>query len=191
MISIRGLTKMYGKQKIYEGLDASIEHGKVTAVMGPSGCGKTTLLRILAGLEPYEQGQILGLEDQRIGMVFQEDRLIPWLTVEENIQFVVEAEYPISELLTLLGLGGLEKAKIHELSGGMQRRVSLGRALAYEGDILLMDEPFKGIDEVFKRQLMEWLRQKWVLGQQTVLWITHDLEEAKFLADHIWKISDK
>lgn len=191
MITIEGLTKTYATQQVYNNLNASFEEGKITAIMGASGCGKTTLLKILAGLEPYEKGHIIGLDNQRISMVFQEDRLIPWLTVAENIAFVLSQDYPIGSLLEALGLGGLENAKMSELSGGMQRRVSLGRALACECTVLLLDEPFKGLDEAFKRQLMTWLKQKWQANQQTVLWITHDLEEARFLADYIWKISDK
>lgn len=188
MITVRGLSKKYREKVVYENLNLTLETGKISAIMGASGCGKTTLLRILAGLEPCEKGDIRGIPLERISMVFQEDRLLTWLTVEENIQFVLKESYPISELLKKLGLEGLEKAHIGELSGGMQRRVSLARALAYDYDMILLDEPFKGIDGAFKRELMMVLKEEWCREEKTVLFITHDQEEAKFLADYVYQI---
>ena len=156
--------------------------------MAPSGYGKTTLLRILVGLEPYEKGTITGIQNQKIAYVFQEDRLLPWLSVRENIEYVLLSSMTkandskkVDDLLELLKLNKEQHQKVTTLSGGMRRRVALGRALAYEGDILVMDEPFRGIDKSLKEQIINGILHLHKQNPFTIICVTHDLEEAKAL----------
>lgn len=193
MIQIKNLYKSYGDQVIYQDFNLTIEEGKTISLIGPSGCGKTTLLRILAGLEPYECGQILGLQGKRVTYIFQEDRLLPWLNVEENIAFVLQSEYSSQEvkrrtqkMLELVHLEKYGRYRVQKLSGGMQRRVAIARALAYEGDFILMDEPFKGLDHHLRDELIENLMEYIHRMQYTVICVTHDLEEAKKLGEIIF-----
>lgn len=153
MIEIRKLCKSYDEKMVYQSLDLIIEDDTISCIVGPSGCGKTTLLRILAGLECYDEGEILGIEEKRKAFVFQEDRLMPWLNVTENIEYVLasycskdEMKEKVSSILGMLQLTEQEKTSVQKLSGGMKRRVAIGRALAFDSEILLLDEPFKGLD---------------------------------------------
>ncbi len=188
MIEIKNLCKNYKDKVVYNHLNLSFEEKQITSLMGPSGCGKTTLLKILAGLEAYEGGQITGMEAKKIAYVFQEDRLLPWLTVRENIEYVLMSWEPkaaykkrVDDLLEMLELTKEQNQLITTLSGGMKRRVALGRALAYEGEILLMDEPFKGLDEALKQRVIEGILRIYQQKKPTIICVTHELEEAKAL----------
>ena len=192
MIEIIGLCKSYKEQSVHNHLNLSIKEAQVTSILGPSGCGKTTLLRILAGLEPYDSGEIIGLENKRIAYMFQEDRLMPWLNVWQNIAYVLKTKYnkqqieeKIERLLNILQLEPYRDYSIDKLSGGMRRRIALGRALVYESEILLLDEPFKGLDEALKEKLYEAILKEVEIDRRTVICVTHDVNEARSLGDSI------
>jgi NitT/TauT family transport system ATP-binding protein len=176
-----------------------VRDGEFMTVLGPSGCGKTTLLRILAGLETYDSGDITiggrpvtGPGPDR-AMVFQSFALLPWANVADNIAFGLELRgvpkakrlERARKLIDLVGLTGFEKRLPGELSGGMQQRVGLARALAVDPEILLMDEPFGALDEQTRRLLQEELLAIWEQTRKTVIFITHSMEEAVLLGDRV------
>ena len=182
-----------GETVAVEDLTFSVSEGEFVAIIGPSGCGKTTLLRILAGLETLDGGQILFEQPEKLGVVFQEPRLMPWLTLEQNILFGADKKKHSKSKLkekaeTLLRLTGLEKfgkAYPDQLSGGMMQRAALARALACDASYLLMDEPFAALDH-FTRQTMqkEFLR---ICAEEKMgaLFVTHSVDEALLLGDEI------
>ena len=191
MIEISNLSKHFfiGERRIdvLRELNLSIKKDKITVILGRSGCGKTTLLRLIAGLESVSQGEIKFKEQAKIGFVFQEARLMPFLNVYENIVFVlkkqeIEAE-KIDSLISMIGLNDFKFAAVSQLSGGMSSRVSLARVLAYEANLILMDEPFAALD-AFTRASMQSEILKIQAGK-TILFVTHNIDEALFLADEI------
>ncbi|MCR4805141.1 MAG: ATP-binding cassette domain-containing protein [Clostridia bacterium] len=193
-IVLRGIRKVYEERPVFEGLDLTFKEGKITAVMGPSGLGKTTLLRILLGLEQCE-GSVSGLENARVSAVFQDSRLLPWLTLRQNLELVCTAamrpkdggssatERRIADALKLTELTDAAGKKPAELSGGMQRRGALARALAYDGDVFILDEPFTGLDEELKERVAGRLAARWRDQNKTVILVTHDRAEAARWAD--------
>jgi sulfonate transport system ATP-binding protein len=193
---IRGLRKNYQVSgrclEVLKGLDLDLADEGITVVLGRSGCGKTTLLRLIAGLETADWGEIAGGEmtdPGKIGVIFQEPRLMPWLTVEKNILFGVKKKRQdretLSYLLALTGLIGFEKARPFQLSGGMQQRVALARALAYEPDFLLMDEPFAALDYFTRTQMQQELLRIHQKENKGILFVTHSIEEALTLGTKI------
>lgn len=197
-IEIQCLNKAYGTLKVLNNFNIEFDEEKITALLGPSGCGKTTLLNIVAGLEEYDSGSILGLEHKRFSYIFQEDRLLPWLNVEENIQFVLKRDYTDEEIINItnkyLNMVGLEEYRHYypkQLSGGMKQRVAIARAFAYPSDILLMDEPFKGLDMDLKTNLIKSFVSLWEKDKRTVIFVTHDMDEAMMLADSIFILGGK
>lgn len=188
MIEIRNLCKSYDGKVIYRGLNLNIPEQNISCIIGPSGCGKTTLLRILAGLETFDEGEILGTTGKRKAFVFQEDRLMPWLSVKENIEYVLASWYSkdqmekqISQILQLLKLSNEKNVPVQKLSGGMKRRVAIGRALAFESEILLLDEPFKGLDDDLKWHVLKGMLSYLEEKPRTVICVTHDKEVARHL----------
>lgn len=183
----------------------ALRPGEFVCLVGPSGCGKTTLLRILAGLLRPTQGEIwLGAQplrepDPRIGIVFQKDSLLPWRTALENVRLPLELSgWPSPEAarqaqawLEQVGLQGFEHAYPRELSGGMQQRVALARALAVNPEILLLDEPFATLDAITRERLNEVLIDLWEQQRKTVLMVTHDVQEAAWLADRVLVMSPR
>ena len=181
-INIRNLTKKYGKKEIFKNFSLEIEAGKVTALMGKSGFGKTTLIRILMGLEKYDEGKITGLENQKISTVFQEDRLCENLSAITNISIVCEKETSIREIsaeLEKIGLKESQNKPVKTLSGGMKRRVAIIRCIMAKSDIIIFDEPLKGLDEITKKNVIRYLKEK--IRGKTVIIVTHDIEEARQL----------
>jgi len=182
-----------------------IQGGSFVSLVGPSGCGKSTLLKVLADLMPPTQGHVTidGVAPSalrnagRIGLVFQQANLMPWLNIEKNVQLLDEIvsqksgskgtlEKPrVSDLLEVVGLKGFEKKLPHQLSGGMQQRASLARALALDPSILLMDEPFGALDEITRDKMAFELMRIWQQYQKTVIFVTHSLAEAVFLSDQV------
>mgnify|MGYP000885255608 CR=1 FL=1 len=181
-INISNLTKKYGKKEIFKNFSLEIEAGKVTALMGKSGFGKTTLIRILMGLEKYDKGKITGLENQKISTVFQEDRLCENLSAITNISIVCEKETSIREIsaeLEKIGLKESQNKPVKTLSGGMKRRVAIIRCIMAKSDIIIFDEPLKGLDEITKKNVIRYLKEK--IRGKTVIIVTHDIEEARQL----------
>ena len=182
-MEVRDLTKTYGELTVLRDFSAVFPEGKITAVMGPSGCGKTTLLRLLMGLEKPDGGTILGVPE-KISAVFQEDRLCRDFSAVANVRMVTGKRVPETEItahLTALGLGESLRRPVSELSGGMKRRVAMARAVLYGGSLLLLDEPFKGLDGENRRIAEDYIRSH--TAGKTVIFITHDEQEAERLAD--------
>lgn len=184
-------------------IELELAAGEVVALVGQSGCGKSTLLRLVAGLEMPSEGEVwLGAEpvlgpSSAVAMVFQEHRLFPWLTVADNVAFALrglplaEQRAIIDEQLSLMGLSAFARAYPHQLSGGMAQRVALARALARRPGVLLLDEPFAALDAFTKARLQEELWHVRQRAQPTTLLVTHDIEEAVYLADRIVVLSER
>ena len=179
-IKCRNLTKSYDGKVILNRWTATIPDRGVTATMGPSGIGKTTLFRLLTGLEKPDSGQIEGLSVKKLSVVFLEDRLFPQLTVLQNLQVAGEKA---EKWLQKLGLLDAVRKYPEELSGGMKRRVAIGRALCHDGEVFLLDEPFQGLDDFTKRNVMDIFLE--LQEQRTILLITHDQREADYLKAQI------
>jgi len=191
-----------GKEKapplsVLEGIDLTVAAGELVCFVGPSGCGKSTLLNVAGGFLPPTRGAVLadgkpvaGPDRRRI-FIFQENGVFPWLTVEENIGFGLgdrppaERRRTVEHYVEMIGLAGFERAYPRELSGGMKQRVELARALAAGPDVLFMDEPFGALDYLTRLRIRAELVDIWQRGRQTVLFVTHDVEEAVQLADRI------
>lgn len=192
-IVIQQLHKRYvlngQKLEVLDGLSLSLEKGQVTVLLGRSGSGKTTLLRVLGGLESGDSGNVLIPSGEKICMVFQEPRLMPWLDTEQNIVFAADKEEmtaeQVSHIISLVGLKGFERAYPRQLSMGMQQRVSLARALAYHADWMLMDEPFSALDPFTRTDMQQELLRIQQLEKKSILIVTHSVDEALVLADRI------
>jgi NitT/TauT family transport system ATP-binding protein len=196
---IRNLSKRFDHLEALRDLNLEIERGGFVSVVGPSGCGKTTFLRIVAGLELASAGEVL-LDGRAVrapggdrGFVFQNDNLLPWRTVLANAMIGPEVAGRRGEperrrtldLLKLVGLEGFEAYYPRQLSGGMRQRVNLARALAIDPEILLMDEPFSALDAQTREIMQTELMRIWEQGRKTVLFVTHQIDEAVFLSDRV------
>ena len=209
-ISIEGVEVVYGAGSAepvhaLAPVDLSIEDGSFISLVGPSGCGKSTLLKVLADLMPPTRGRVLidGTEPGvlrragRIGLVFQQANLMPWLNIAGNIRLLrdlvdqkessiaLQREGDIQGLIDVVGLKGFEGKLPHQLSGGMQQRAALARALALDPSILLMDEPFAALDEITRDRMAFELMRIWQRYKKTVIFVTHSLAEAVFLSDRV------
>ncbi|MGO4369827.1 ABC transporter ATP-binding protein [Paenibacillus sp. MCAF20] len=177
-------------------IELKVKQGEFITIIGPSGCGKSTLLKIVAGLDTHYDGTVL-LNGKRIdgpsiekGVIFQEPRLFPWLTVEKNIAANLSLKKPevrkrVDELIELVRLKGFEKSYPRELSGGMAQRVAIARALLRNPDVLLLDEPFGALDAFTRSHMQEVLLDIWQKNRTTMLFVTHDLDEAVFLGERV------
>ena len=177
-LAVKDITKSYGEKVVLDGFTHIFEKDRITCILGESGRGKTTLIRILMGLEQKDFGEITGFENIKKSAVFQEDRLCKNLSAVANIKLVCSKAVTKEEILENLKRVGLAEAAYQparELSGGMQRRVAIVRALMAEYDVLFLDEPFKGLDSDTKEQVMDYLLEK--TAGKTVIMITHDQEE--------------
>ncbi|WP_151715292.1 ABC transporter ATP-binding protein [Acinetobacter sp. TUM15071] len=203
MLETKQLTQIFqhgdSERTVLNKIDLSIHKRELVCVIGPSGCGKSTLSRVVAGLDDYHSGEVL-VEGQKIkgpsserGMVFQGYTLFPWKTVKENVMFgplmkgisQTRAEEMAREWINIIGLEKYENQFPHELSGGMKQRVAIARALVNEPKILLMDEPFGALDPYTRQKMQKHLMDLWQNIDITILFVTHDMDEAILLADRI------
>ncbi len=184
-LTIQDACKSYEGHPVLEQLCLELPEKGTVCLFGPSGCGKTTLFNCIAGLEKLDSGAILGMEGRRVAYMFQEDRLLPWINARENVEVVLRHsdEKQAQKWLEAVGLGEDGDKCPSELSGGMRQRVALARALAFGGDVILLDEPFRALDPK-TRLRMETLVQEHSREALKLL-VTHDREEAQFLADQI------
>jgi NitT/TauT family transport system ATP-binding protein len=198
-LQVSHLGKTFSELRALQDINLAVERGEFIALVGPSGCGKTTFLRIVAGLEPASSGEVT-LDGRAVrspgadrGFVFQSDNLLPWRTVFANAIIGREVAGRVGpaerqrtmELLKLVGLEGFERYHPRQLSGGMRQRVNLARALAIDPEILLMDEPFSSLDAQTREIMQTELMRIWEDGRKTVLFVTHQIDEAVFLADRV------
>ncbi len=184
-MKIAGLTKRYGERTIFSNFSLEIEEGRILCVLGESGGGKTTLLNVLAGLTEYE-GTLQGVPD-KIAYVFQEPRLLPRLSVRENLRFAGGRDEVIDDVLKKTEMLDKTERKAARLSGGEKQRVSLARAFASDFELLLLDEPFSSLDTGLKIRMAETFAELWKAygGKRTAVFVTHDIEDALMLADRI------
>ena len=191
--------------EVLQHIDHYIEDGRFVSITGPSGCGKTTLLRIMAGLEKASSGRVLlqGRElrgsEGKVGLVFQQYALFPWRTARRNVEFPLEVlgikkqkrKLAAMAYLEAFGLKAFENKYPAELSGGMQQRVAIARTLISNPDIILMDEPFGALDSQTRNSLQEFLLNIWLERRETILFVTHNVDEAVFLSDQIIVMSER
>ncbi|MCQ8781855.1 ABC transporter ATP-binding protein [Mangrovibrevibacter kandeliae] len=197
---VDGLTKRFASTEALSRIDTEVKAGEFISIVGPSGCGKTTFLRIVSGLEQATTGEIR-LDGAAVtrpgsdrGFVFQQDNLLPWLTIMDNAMIgpeiggfaSPERRRATQALLKLVGLEGFERHYPRQLSGGMRQRVNLARALAIDPEILLMDEPFSALDAQTREIMQTELLRIWEEGRKTVLFVTHQIDEAVFLSDRVF-----
>lgn len=200
MIMVRGAEKTYPNgTHALQRLDLDIAQGEIVSLLGPSGCGKSTLLKMFADLEQPSAGQVrwngkTDIQSQcKMAMVFQEATLMPWATIEENVRLPLDLQHiaksksssKVSDALKAVGLEQFAKAYPRELSGGMQMRASLARALVTEPDLLLMDEPFGALDEFTRHKLDSDIRKLWSESDLTVVFVTHSIYEAVYLSSRV------
>ena len=176
MLKVKDLSLKFNKSPVIDSLTYEFEENKVTAVIGESGIGKTSLLNVLCGLLKPTDGEIIN-DYNKIAVVFQETRLFDWMTAEENVSTVSDKE-TAALLLSKMGLADSSDNYPRELSGGMKQRVSLARALAYNADLVILDEPFKGLDAEMRREISKFVFDK--LRGKTVIMITHDAADLEF-----------
>lgn len=196
MLKIKDLNKNYSiknkKITALKNINLNISKNSFITIVGKSGCGKTTLLRVISGLEKTSSGEIIFTSNINPALVFQEARLMPWLSVEENIYFPLKnkispeiASEKVKEQLELLSLTAFKNAYPDQISGGMAQRTALGRALVSESELILMDEPLGSLDAFNRYKLQEDLKEIFLQNQSTVIFVTHDIDEAIFLGERI------
>jgi NitT/TauT family transport system ATP-binding protein len=210
-LELKGICKTFGNEKpgttisVLEDINYRIEEGKFFSIIGPSGCGKTTLLRIIAGLEKASRGEVLlGGEkidhgEDLVGLVFQQYALFPWRTALENIEMGLEIMgihkrerlAAALEYVKSFGLSGFENRYPGQLSGGMQQRVAIARTLVMKPRLVLMDEPFGSLDSQTRNEMQEFLLEVWQKRGETIVFVTHNVDEAVFLSDEIAVLSGR
>jgi len=201
MVFNRGAAAVHALDQV----SMEVRDGEFIAIVGPSGCGKSTLIKLVSGLRPPTAGRLAvhGRQVMKprgdVGIVFQSPVLLPWRTILDNVMLPIDVlkqdqaagRERAHELLKLVGLGGFEKAYPNELSGGMQQRAAIARALVYDAPLLLMDEPFGALDALTREQMNSELQRIWSASGKTVIFITHSIPEAVFLADRIVVMSPR
>ena len=195
----------YGGLSVHEGVKFEVGENEFVCIAGPSGCGKTTLLDILAGILRPSAGRVLidgapaDPKRQNISFVFQEPSTLPWLTVGENIAVGLrvkkrpadEIAQAVAEIVEVVGLRGYEGYYPHQISGGMKQRVAIARAFATRADLILMDEPFVSLDQPTRERMQQEVLEIWQRHRRTIIFVTHNLEEAVFLGDRVLILSAK
>ncbi|SDB02615.1 ABC transporter ATP-binding protein [Eubacterium oxidoreducens] len=206
-LKITGVNKFFEKDgekfQVLRDINLTVKEGEFICIVGASGCGKSTLLRSIAGLDVEHEGEII-VDGERVtrpektrGMVFQEHRLFPWLNIEDNISYVLnegtkeEKKKKVAEHIELVGLKGFEKSYPKQLSGGMAQRAGIARALVNQPEILLLDEPFGALDAFTKIQMQQEVKRIHKTQKTTMILVTHDIDEAVYLADRIVVMSSR
>jgi NitT/TauT family transport system ATP-binding protein len=208
-LSVRKLSKTFssnqGRLQALRNISFDIFPNEFVCLVGPSGCGKTTLLKIISGLIPSTRGQILIDQEEaqgptkKMGIIFQDLALFPWFTVAGNIEFGLKnlgltkkkRQALVKKYARLVGLGRFTHYLPHQLSGGMQQRVALARALAYDPNILLMDEPFSSLDAFTREKMQTEILRIWLKTKKTILFVTHDIEEAIYLGQRVMVMDNR
>ena len=204
-VKFESFSKAFGNLLVLDAIDLQVYENQFLCIVGPTGCGKTTLVNLICGLIPPTKGKVtidgaeVNPKKHSISFVFQESACFPWRTVKDNIQLGLEIKrYPpeeierrVREVVQLLGLGGFENAYPHEISGGMKQRVDIARAFCCDTDLLIMDEPFCQNDERTRFHMLNQLIQLWEKKKRTVIFVTHNLEEAVYLAERIIVLTQK
>lgn len=208
-IQLTGLGKTFDRQQspvtVFENFNLNINHGEFVALVGSSGCGKSTLLRIIAGLESCNMGEVrlgnnIKNQPSQVGLIFQEHGLFPWMSLKNNINFILENNPQINKkhiteiserYLQKVGLSKFADYYPHQVSGGMRQRISVARSFANNPDIMLLDEPFVFLDYQSRLSLHELLLRLWQESQKTVLFVTHDIEEAVLLSKRVVILADR
>jgi ABC-type nitrate/sulfonate/bicarbonate transport system ATPase subunit len=191
-LEIKSAEKKFDGQTVFRNFSLKLPQSGTVCLFGPSGCGKTTLLNCIAGLETLDSGEITGKKNHRISYLFQEDRLLPWVSASENVSAVLRGSSSQNaaaacEWLERVGLSGEENKRPEELSGGMRQRVAIARALAYGGDLYLLDEPFHALDEEAKAEIIALFKEQ--TPHALKILVTHDAREAELLADITYVLS--
>ncbi len=194
--SLRGIDITFGDLPVLRQLTMEMDEHQLICILGPSGSGKTTLLNLISGSLQPDRGQIEGFTGKSISFLFQETRLLRWKTVEDNIDFVLKDHLSktermeiINRYIEMVGLKEFRRYYPDQLSGGMKQRVAIARAFAFPSDILLMDEPFKGLDLQLKNSLMQAFINVWLTDKRSVFFVTHDLDEALLLGEEIFVLT--
>ena len=204
-IRVRGLRKRFGTLEVFSGVDLDVGEREIVTIVGPSGCGKTTLLRCIDGLLPVDGGEIVcdGVRVKEpiagMAMVFQHFGLFPWKTVTDNVGYGLrmagcsaeEIAARVPHFIKLVGLAGFEKAYPYQMSGGMQQRCGLARALAVEPNVLLMDEPFAAVDAQTREILQFELMRIWETRPTSMIFVTHSIEEAVLMGDRVFVLKGR
>ncbi len=191
VIHAKQATKAFGTSPVFDNLSFRIKKGEFVSIIGPSGCGKTSLLRMIGGLLPPTSGKI-DVGHHTCGFVFQQPVLLPWRTIQDNIRLPKELGKDIQAVEDMLSLVQLDHVKDrlpHQLSGGMQQRVNLARALITKPSILLMDEPFSSLDEITRENMQDELIRIWQASKNTVAFVTHSISEAVYLSDRVFVLT--
>lgn len=188
----------FSSLEVLDRVSLDFPRNEISVVLGPSGCGKTTILNLLTSMVKPSEGGVSGIENQRFSYLFQEPRLLPWLTVEGNLRFVLDELKNKEErteicrrMLQMTGLSDYARWYPGNLSGGMRQRVAIARAFAHPSDIVLMDEPFQGLDLKRKLNLIKQFTDLWEEERRTAVMVTHDIGEAIRLADHVYVLTEK
>ncbi len=191
-LELKSVNKSFGERNILTDFSLSIAPGSITGLFGPSGCGKTTLLNIMGGILIPDSGLTTGFPDEKKSYIFQETRILPWKTVLGNVLFPLsdkmspeESQVLAHRFLKMVGLEREENLYPHQLSGGMKQRVSIARAFAYPGTLILMDEAFQNLDSTLKYNILNAFLEIWKEDGRTVVFVTHDIDEAIFLGQKI------
>lgn len=198
MLHLKHISKSFGELVVFNDLNLEAPSHRLTCILGPSGSGKTTILQLISGLLKPDSGEVESSEDRTISYIFQEPRLLQWKTVAGNLDFVLKRQYPslarkeiIKRYLDIVELSDFARYYPYQLSGGMRQRVAIARAFAYPSGLLLMDEPFSGLDLALKQSLIEAFIRLWRQDQRTAFFVTHDIGEALLLADEILVLSNR